>query len=62
MAEPVQDLIGHQGPVNVACYNIDGSYLLSGGSDRTIRLWNPVTGLLVKTFTGHGKEVLGMDM
>lgn len=36
----------------------DGSYCLSGGHDRTIRLWNPQKGLLIKRYMGaHGYEI-----
>lgn len=30
---------------------------MSGGKDRTVRLWNPHKGNLVKTYPGHGYEV-----
>ncbi|KAL1138469.1 hypothetical protein AAG570_008532 [Ranatra chinensis] len=39
-------------------FNVDGSYCLSCGSDKTIKLWNPHKGLLLKTYEGHGNEVL----
>ena len=52
----------HKGPVHVARYNSTGEYALSGGQDRLIRLWNPETGLNIKTYTGHGKEVLDISV
>ncbi|CAI2182117.1 10439_t:CDS:2 [Funneliformis geosporum] len=52
----------HQSPVHIARYNTGGEYVLSGGQDRTIRLWNPETGLNIKTYTGHGKEVLDLSV
>ncbi|CAG8483586.1 6804_t:CDS:2 [Cetraspora pellucida] len=48
----------HEGPVHIARYNSSGEYLLSGGQDKNVCLWNPETGLRIKTYTGHGKEVL----
>lgn len=36
---------------------VDGSYLLTCGSDKKLKLWNPVTGLLLKTYGGHAHEV-----
>lgn len=30
---------------------------MSCGKDKTLRLWNPHRGALVKTYTGHGYEV-----
>ena len=52
----------HKGPVHVARYNVTGEYILSGGQDRTIRLWNPETGLNIKTYSGHGKVVLDISV
>eukprot|EP00741_Cyanophora_paradoxa_P008881 tig00001408_g8598.t1 len=52
-----QTLTGHQGPVSVVRFNSDGSYCLTGGQDRLIKLWNPHKGLCVKTYKGHGYEV-----
>jgi WD40 repeat protein len=52
----------HVGPVNVVKYNHTHKYCLSGGHDKTIKLWNPATGSLVKTYALHRQEVLGLDM
>lgn len=49
-----------KGPAHVATYNAGGSYILSGGQDRTIKLVNAATGALVNTYSGHGYEVLGI--
>jgi hypothetical protein len=36
----------------------DGTYALSGGQDRIVRLWNPHTGNVVKEYAGaHGYEI-----
>lgn len=44
---------------NVSEFSIvDGNYCLSCGSDKKIKLWNPVKGLLLNTYAGHGNEVL----
>lgn len=57
----VNTLKGHKGPVYVARFNRGGDYCLSGGQDRTIRLWNPETGLQIKDYSGeHGYEVLDL--
>ncbi|KAJ3062499.1 WD repeat-containing protein 83, partial [Podochytrium sp. JEL0797] len=53
-------LQGHTGAVNVAEWNKSGEYVATGGADRSVKLWNPHTGLCVKTYAGHGKEVLGI--
>lgn len=49
-----------KGPAHVATYNAGGSYILSGGQDRTIKLVNSASGALVNTYSGHGYEVLGI--
>lgn len=36
---------------------MDGSYALTCGSDKKLKLWNPLTGVLLKTYAGHGDEV-----
>jgi WD40 repeat protein len=36
----------------------NGNYCLSCGQDKSIKLWNPHKGVLIKTYTGHGYEVL----
>lgn len=44
----------------VAPKNPDQAYLLSGSRDRTIKLWDTVTGQCVYTFTGHDNWVRGV--
>ncbi|CAJ0910675.1 16777_t:CDS:2 [Entrophospora sp. SA101] len=43
-------------------YNSTGEYVLSAGQDKLIRLWNPETGLNIKTYSGHGKEILDISI
>ncbi|KAK9915970.1 hypothetical protein WJX75_006744 [Coccomyxa subellipsoidea] len=50
-------LRGHDGPVLAVRFNNPGTYCLSCGKDRSIRLWNPHKGLLIKTYAGHGYDV-----
>ncbi|EIW67067.1 hypothetical protein TREMEDRAFT_69967 [Tremella mesenterica DSM 1558] len=58
----VQTLDAHTGPVHVVRYNHGAKYCLSGGGDRTIRLWNPTSGKEIKRYEGHGREVLALDI
>ncbi|KIL68845.1 hypothetical protein M378DRAFT_1058066 [Amanita muscaria Koide BX008] len=52
-------LSGHKGPVNVARYSKGtAKYILTGGQDRTVRLWNASLGTEIKIFSAHGYEVL----
>jgi len=55
-------LKGHQGSCLVVKYNNDGNYCISGGADKTIRLWNPAKATQIKTYRGHGWEVLDLDV
>jgi mitogen-activated protein kinase organizer 1 len=48
-------------PINVVKYTHDGTYLMSGGADKSPRLWNPNTGMCIKTYSGgHGWDVLDL--
>lgn len=40
------------------CPPVDGNYCLTCGSDKTLKLWNPLRGTLLRTYSGHGYEVL----
>ena len=48
---------GATGSVMSVRFTADGKYCLTGGRDRLVRLWNPQTGLLIKSYKGHGFEV-----
>ncbi|XP_006003723.1 WD repeat domain-containing protein 83 [Latimeria chalumnae] len=47
-----------QGAVRAVRFNADGNYCLTGGSDKSVKLWNPYKGTFLKTYSGHGYEVL----
>lgn len=56
-------LSSHRGPVHVVRYaKGSAKYILSGGQDRTIRLWNPDSGAEIKSFEAHGYEVLSISV
>ncbi|KAF7281379.1 hypothetical protein GWI33_004858 [Rhynchophorus ferrugineus] len=48
----------NQGAVRAVRFNVDGSYCLTCGSDKKLKLWNPYKKLALKTYGGHGNEVL----
>uniref|UniRef100_A0A3Q1F5M6 WD repeat domain-containing protein 83 n=1 Tax=Acanthochromis polyacanthus TaxID=80966 RepID=A0A3Q1F5M6_9TELE len=50
-----------QGAVRAVRFNCDGNYLLSCGSDKSLKLWSVSRGTLLKTYSGHGYEVLDAD-
>lgn len=76
-ATPIALLAGHTGPVHAVAYSSGSqSYILTGSSDRTVRLYNPSkappasaapasnthTPGLVNKYTAHGYEVLSIDV
>ncbi|KAK4680008.1 hypothetical protein QC764_209210 [Podospora pseudoanserina] len=73
---PVAQLVGSNGPIHALTYSSPPStYILTGSSDRSIRLYNPTsttpsplpnsppTGRLIQTYTGaHTYEVLSLSV
>lgn len=58
---PHVTLSAHRGPIHVARYaKGSAKYVLTGGQDRTVRLWNAGTGAAIKSYAAHGYEVLGI--
>ncbi|KAJ3359914.1 WD repeat-containing protein 83 [Allomyces javanicus] len=55
-------LRAHTGPVNALKLDQTGDYLLSGGADKTVRLWNLNEARPVRTFAGHGWDILDLDI
>nr|CAB3267732.1 WD repeat domain-containing protein 83-like [Phallusia mammillata] len=47
-----------QGAVRAVRFNTDGNYCMTCGNDKSIKLWNPTTQMLIKKYTGHGYDVL----
>ncbi|XP_071497727.1 WD repeat domain-containing protein 83-like [Diadema antillarum] len=47
-----------QGAVRAVRFNVDGNYCMTCGSDKSLKLWNPKRNLLLKSYSGHGYEVL----
>ena len=52
-----QQLIGHQDKVNVVAYSPDGSRILTGSSDRSLRLWNSQGEPVGQPLQGHTEAV-----
>jgi hypothetical protein len=50
-------LRGHTGSVYRVAYSPAGNLLASAGQDKTVRLWDPERGELIRTFQGHTDEV-----
>ena len=55
-------LSGHADPVRSLAYLPDGSSLVSGSTDMTIKLWDVQTGGVVKTLHGHTHYVTSVSI
>src|ERR1700733_7910867 len=56
-------LENHKGPVHVARYaKGSAKYVLTGGQDRVVRLWNHNLGTMIKAYSAHGYEVLSISV
>lgn len=49
-------------PLNVVRYNSNGNYILSGGNDKKVNLFNAYSGAHVKTYEAHGYEVTDLSV
>ncbi|MGW4597040.1 NB-ARC domain-containing protein, partial [Streptomyces sp. NPDC004457] len=49
----LRTLTGHAGPVFSVAISPDGTWLATGGNDRSMRIWDPTTGTETTTLTGH---------
>ncbi len=52
-----RSLDGHEGPVRAVAFSQDGTRIISGSQDNTVRLWNAEGGQLLKSFRGHDGAV-----
>jgi WD40 repeat protein len=49
--------LSHLGVINSIVYSKDGTRVLSGSDDKTLKLWDAATGTLLRTFSGHTDAV-----
>ena len=48
---------GHTARITSLAFSPDGSYLVSGSEDKTVKLWEVTTGRLIRNVRGHSKGV-----
>lgn len=53
-------LTGHTGAIHALAISPDGQHLVSGGEDRSLRLWSLPDGQALKTLEGHTSEIWGV--
>ena len=53
----LKTLKGHKGSVNSVAISSDSRYIVSGGQDKIVRIWNTNSGKLLKILRGHKGEV-----
>ncbi len=57
---PSKILTGHDDNIWAIAFNPDGTKIVSGSSDRTVKIWNSQTGQCLKTFFGHNRPILSV--
>jgi WD40 repeat protein/energy-coupling factor transporter ATP-binding protein EcfA2 len=56
--EPTKSYVLHDGSVHCVACVPDGRHILSGGDDRTLKLWDVASGKVVREFSGHRSKVI----
>jgi len=51
------ELKGHDREVTSTCFSPDGSQVVSGSKDKTVRIWDAKTGKNIQTLNGHADAV-----
>jgi len=55
--KPIARLTGHQALVNHVAFSPDGHYIASASFDKSVKLWNGLTGKLINSLRGHVNSV-----
>ena len=55
-------LSGHTEEVNCLTFSLDGTLLVSGGNDMTVKLWDMQTGGVINTFHGHTDDIWSVSI
>lgn len=55
-------LSGHSNWIWDAAFSADSSFILTGASDNTARLWDVTTGEMICIYSGHSKAISAVAM
>ncbi len=55
--EVIRTLIGHSKDIHSVVFSSDGTSIISGSDDATIKLWNVQSGRLLYTLKGHKFDI-----
>ena len=55
--QPTQRMTGHKNLVNQVQFSPDGQWIASASFDKSVKLWNGITGQFVTSFFGHVASV-----
>ncbi|WP_442935870.1 WD40 repeat domain-containing protein [Nostoc sp.] len=58
----IQTLTGHRGPVRQVTFHNNGNIIASASFDRTINLWEVISGRKIKTLFGHYDQVCSISI
>src|SRR5271168_180224 len=53
----IQTLYGHSNPVSSVAFSHDGTQVVSGSDDCTVKIWDASSGACLKTLEGHSNSV-----
>jgi WD40 repeat protein len=56
----IRTIEAHSGVVSSVAFSLDGSRLLSGGSDGLLKLWNVTSGVLAWKILVHSDKIMGL--
>jgi len=54
---PAVPFSGHEGSVRALAFSPEGRFVVTGGADRMVRLWDAASGKELRRFEGHSDEI-----